>query len=69
MTPPELTHRVYLKLSNTDTQYIDRWCYEHFGEQGYNWDSYYANDSMYNFDQYYIFAKHKDAVLFELKWV
>ena len=64
----DLVHKVLVKLPDTDTEHIDHWCIKHFGEQGKKWDCYFADDSPYNFDQYYIFAEHKDAVLFSLTW-
>jgi len=64
-----LIHKVFIKLLDTDTDEIDMWCIEHFGEQGIKWDSYFADDSPYNYDQYYIFENHEDAVLFTLTWV
>ncbi len=69
MIYPELPYKVFVKLATTDTDDIDQWCYEHFGEQGHKWDSYFADDSPYNYDQYFIFAEHNDAVLFSLKWL
>ena len=65
---PDLPFKVLMKLPSTDTEHIDEWCFQHFGEQGKKWDSYYADDSPFNFDQYFIFAKHEDAVLFTLTW-
>ena len=65
----DLIYKVFIKLPTTDTDHIDKWCYEHFGEQGKKWDCYFADDSPYNYDQYYIFANHADAMLFTLKWV
>lgn len=64
----DLIYKVLIKLPNTDTEHIDEWCYEHFGLQGKTWDCYFADDSPYNFDQYYAFARHEDAVLFKLRW-
>lgn len=68
MSWQDLIYKVLLKLPNTDTEHIDEWCYEHFGIQGNTWDCYFADDSPYNFDQYYAFARHEDAVLFKLRW-
>ena len=65
----DLTHKVLLKLPNTDTDHIDRWCESHFGERGGKWDCWFANDSLFNFDMYYAFLNHEDAVLFTLRWV
>jgi hypothetical protein len=65
----DLTHRVFLKCPTTDTDTVDRWCYEHFGEQGDKWDAWFADDSLWNYDQIYAFVNHEDAVLFTLTWV
>ena len=65
---PDLIHKVFIKLPTTDTDHIDEWCFKHFGEQGKKWDCYFADDNPWNFDQCYIFAEHKDAVLFTLTW-
>lgn len=64
----ELVHKVLVKLADTNTDHLDKWCEKHFGEQGKLWDSYYAEDSPFNYDQFYIFANHKDAMLFILTW-
>lgn len=62
-------NRVYLKCKTTDTDDIDGWCTEHFGEQGIKWDAWFADDSPWNYDQIYSFINHEDAVLFTLRWV
>ena len=67
-TTDHLIHKVFLKFADTNIDDIDEWCYEHFGIQGENWDSYFADMSPHNYDQYYIFANHDDAVLFTLRW-
>jgi len=68
MSPLDFPYRVYFKSPNTDTDHIEEWCYEHFGLQGKQWDCWFANESPYNFDQYYAFVRHEDAVLFKLRW-
>jgi hypothetical protein len=68
MAMKDLVHRVFVKLPNTDTEHIEQWCESHFDFRGGKWDCYFADDSPYNFDMYYIFEKHEDAVLFSLTW-
>jgi len=66
---PDLNYKVLVKLPSTDTDHIDEWCWKHFGEQGEKWDCCFADDSPWNYDQYYMFANQKDAMLFTLRWV
>ena len=66
--PKTLRYKVYTKLPDTNTDHIDEWCYEHFGIQGKKWDAYFANSIPLNYDQFYIFANHDDAMLFRLRW-
>lgn len=68
MSYRDLVYTVYMKLPNTDTSHLDKWCNDHFGEQGILWDSYYVDASPHNFDQYYAFSNHEDAMLFTLTW-
>ena len=67
--PKTMPHKVYIKLSDTNTDHIDEWCYEHFGIQGEKWDAYFASEDTGNYDQFYIFANHDDAMLFSLRWL
>lgn len=69
LKPDILLHKVYIKLPDTNTDHIDEWCYEHFGIQGEKWDAYFASTNTGNYDQFYIFANHDDAMLFSLRWL
>ena len=69
MIDNEFKYRVFLSMPNTDSDHIERWCENHFGIRGVNWDCWFNNDSPFNFDLTFAFTKDKDAMLFTLKWV